>query len=1163
MSDPTKVPLTEKDLLLATLDLPTGQQSEYLDAACGGDVKLKARVQALVKNAKTGGSFMAKPAVDLNPTTALSSISVGGQIGRYRLMEQVGEGGMGVVYVAEQVEPVRRKVALKVIKPGMDSKQVIARFEAERQALALMDHTNIARVLDAGTTEQGLPYFVMELVRGLPITEYCDKANATTHERLELFIDVCDAVNHAHQKGIIHRDIKPSNVLVTLHDGKPVVKVIDFGVAKALHQQLSENTVYTALNQVVGTPLYMSPEQVELSGLDIDTRTDVYSLGVLLYELLTGSTPFDRERLLKSGFDEMRRIIREEEPPRPSHRITTLPKAELSTIANKRGLDDRTFSKSLQSELDWITLKALEKDRNRRYESASVLGADVRRYLSNEPVAAFPPSIAYQLRKWIRRHSGAAIIAGAIMLSLLIGLSLTAWQWRRAVDAEQDTANALQLVEQKADLANKRLAIAEQAIDVMYTQFAQDWLSQQSQLTNVQREYLEKAVAAFEQLAAQDPTSTEPRFGAIVAKYRSGTILKDLGRLDEAKATLEQTVAMCNNALAISPLDANIRINLANAHIALGQISKNRGQELESLEHYDAAYTDLQMIEWKSGLIDQQLITLSKCFSNCAISFSVIQDRKDEARKCADIGVVIARELYQGSPSDFAGKERLADSLSAKGQQCLWWGEEGDASIRAYQESLELKMQLLQDYPEQNRILKSLPYTMNNLARPLRQAGRIDEADELTIKMVAVAQQIVDRFPDIPDYQGMLGVALTSRGQLEHRRGNYENGMELLTQARVVLSKSVDRFPEVRSTRRSLALLLTSCATYYSDHGDYEHTAEVLDFANSYLLQFAKDFPDDSEMFVIHRITLRSLAVAYLQLGAHEKASAAAHQLVGLIGLPVNSESHFPSLFQQKWNELFALVSAHRINSYCVKLITEDSGIAGQAAKESVSEAYDKNSRELLDRAQTLVVTWLENQESPDDLWSELLAKIDAKDAWQTHGRQPTVDSLPADASNQADVLLLDAFVDKFIDTTPLPDIWPSVMLTMASAKEFSLSAERQLELCKRGWQQSPDAPLASQAYAWTLFRNAQWQECVEMLRKEPSTNDDENGFVFAMALWHLGQKEQAEATLDTTSQWLEENREQLETRRDAKPWVQQLNSETLARLKQEAEQLIRLNAEK
>jgi serine/threonine protein kinase len=413
VAEPTN-PLNELDLVLATLDLAPEKRIAYLVQACGDNASFRARVLDLVRNAEASGSFMGRPALERMPETQMHGIKIGDRLDRYRLMEQIGEGGMGIVYVAEQVEPVRRKVALKVIKPGMDSKSVLARFDAERQALAMMDHQNIARILDAGTTEQGLPFFVMELVRGLPITKYCDQACQGIRERMELFVDVCRAIQHAHQKGIIHRDIKPSNVLVTLHDGKPIVKVIDFGVAKALHQPLSQQTIYTALNQVVGTPLYMSPEQLELSGLDIDTRTDIYSLGVLLYELLTGCTPFDQEQLMKSGFEEMRRIIKEDDPLRPSQRVTTLPKAELSTAANRRGLDDRSFSKSVSNDVDWIVLKALEKDRNRRYESASGLAADIQRYLNDEPVLACPPSWKYRMQKFARKHRASIAIAGTV-----------------------------------------------------------------------------------------------------------------------------------------------------------------------------------------------------------------------------------------------------------------------------------------------------------------------------------------------------------------------------------------------------------------------------------------------------------------------------------------------------------------------------------------------------------------------------------------------------------------------------------------------------------------------------------------------------------------------------------------------------------------------------
>ena len=365
----------------------------------------------------------------------------GETIGPYKIMEEIGEGGMGIVFVAEQRKPVRRKVALKIIKPGMDSKEVIARFEAERQALAMMDHPNIAKVLDVGTTDSGRPYFAMELVRGLTITDYCDQHLLTTQQRLDLFVTVCHAIKHAHQKGVIHRDVKPSNVLVTLHDGKPVPKVIDFGIAKAINQQLTERTVYTRYSQLVGTPLYMSPEQAELSGLDVNTRTDIYSLGVLLYELLTGTTPFEKQRLHQAAYDEVRRIIREEEPPKPSTRVNTMGASATSVAAHRR-VDVKRLSQIVRGDLDWIVMKALDKDRTRRYDTADALASDVMRHLDNKPVVASPPSITYRLRKYARRHRAAIGTAAFAMTALLLGCVVSLWQAILATQASREADQA-------------------------------------------------------------------------------------------------------------------------------------------------------------------------------------------------------------------------------------------------------------------------------------------------------------------------------------------------------------------------------------------------------------------------------------------------------------------------------------------------------------------------------------------------------------------------------------------------------------------------------------------------------------------------------------------------------------------------------------------------
>lgn len=422
----------------AALDLKdAATRQQFLDKACAGDARLRDSVEQMLADHAKAETFFAEkiPAVRASMGTADQLLSPaptpaklpdeqeGKRIGHYKLLQRLGEGGCGVVYMAEQEKPIHRRVALKIIKLGMDTRSVIARFDAERQALAMMDHPNIAHVLDAGATETGRPYFVMELVRGIRLTEYCDQNQLDTRQRLELLIQVCHAIQHAHQKGIIHRDIKPSNILVTLHDGVPVPKVIDFGIAKAIEGRLTDQTLFTAYEQLVGTPAYMSPEQAEMSGLDVDTRSDIYSLGVLLYELLTGRTPFDAKELVKSGLDEMRRTLREKEPQRPSNVLTTLQGPELRAMAACRHAEPPKLISLLKGDLDWIVMKALEKDRTRRYETANGLAMDIQRYLGNEPVTARPPDRFYRFRKLVLRNQ-AVFLAGTITaLALIIGLA--------------------------------------------------------------------------------------------------------------------------------------------------------------------------------------------------------------------------------------------------------------------------------------------------------------------------------------------------------------------------------------------------------------------------------------------------------------------------------------------------------------------------------------------------------------------------------------------------------------------------------------------------------------------------------------------------------------------------------------------------------------------
>jgi hypothetical protein len=487
-----KIQLEEAVCLAALHISDPDLRMHFLDRACANDARLRSAVEAMLRANTDAENYFAhcQAAVDIPkldaqaaavlrsaepeiriPLEGLTGEQLGSRLGRYQLVQKIGEGGCGVVYLAEQEKPVRRQVALKVIKLGMDTKSVIARFEAERQALAMMDHPNIARVLDAGATDGGRLFFVMELVRGTSITKYCDENHLNTIQRLQLFSQACRAIQHAHQKGVIHRDIKPSNILVTVHDRLPVPKVIDFGIAKATEGRLTDSTLHTATEHFVGTPAYMSPEQAETSNLDVDTRSDIYSLGVLLYELLTSRTPFDTKMLMRSGMDEMRRMLREEEPQLPSTMITSLRNTELTLTANNRHAEPPKLIAQMKGDLDWIVMKALEKDRNRRYETANGLALDIQRFIDSEPVLARPPSQLYRFKKLVRRNKIVFGAAGAVAMTLLLGLGLSTWLLLRERDARMHERDARRREAQLRAEAEDRAKISQAMMFVSQGQY--------------------------------------------------------------------------------------------------------------------------------------------------------------------------------------------------------------------------------------------------------------------------------------------------------------------------------------------------------------------------------------------------------------------------------------------------------------------------------------------------------------------------------------------------------------------------------------------------------------------------------------------------------------------------------------------------------------------
>jgi len=545
------------------LQLPAHERAAYLERACGGDLELRRAVEALLQEYNQVGDFLEKSPNE--PRTKADAEPAGTEkpgdfIGGYKLLQQIGEGGCGVVFMAEQTQPVHRKIALKVIKPGMDTKSVIVRFEAERQALALMDHPNIAKIFDAGATQSGRPYFVMELIRGVKITEYCDQHSLTTEDRLKLFIQVCQAVQHAHQKGIIHRDIKPSNILVTTTEaGSPLPVVIDFGIAKATtSQRLTDKTLFTAFDLLIGTPAYMSPEQAAFTSVDVDTRTDVYSLGVLLYELLTGSTPFDTEALLKSGLDEIRRVIREEDPARPSARLSRMNGESLTVVAQYRGSEPPRLIRTIRGDLDWIAMKALEKDRTRRYETANDLALDVKRLLENEPVSARPPSRFYKFQKAVQRNRLLSVGIGIIATLLVVSLIVVSASLSRERQSQREAKHVKQFLEEMLQGVEPEVARGRD--------------------TTLLREILDKAAARIDK---------ETNYPAVAAELRSviGTVYERTAQYRQAEEMQRTALANCRERLGRESPEAAAALNeLGVTLLASGKWSEAEQVSREALE---------------------------------------------------------------------------------------------------------------------------------------------------------------------------------------------------------------------------------------------------------------------------------------------------------------------------------------------------------------------------------------------------------------------------------------------------------------------------------------------------------------------------------------------------------------------------------------------------
>ncbi len=714
---------------------PGAGRAAFLGQACGEDSGLKERLQALLRVHEQEAGFLHVPALAaLAPTGSVEGPDT--VIGPYTLLDMIGEGGMGVVYRAEQTAPVRREVALKIIRPGMDTKPVIARFEAERQALALMDHPNIARVLDVGATEGGRPYFVMELVRGAPITDYCEANRLPVADRLGLFVLVCQAVQHAHQKGIIHRDLKPTNVLVTRHDGGPVPKVIDFGIAKSTGRTLTDGTLSTAFAEWVGTPLYMSPEQAEMGGLDIDTRSDVYSLGVLLYELLTATTPFDRETFRAATFDEVRRIIREQEPPAPSARLASLGGAR-STVAANRRVDARQLDRAVRGELDWIAKKALEKDRTRRYETANDFAADVMRHLNDETVEACPPSARYRSAKYARRHRAMIMTVGLVSSALVVGTAVSLWQAARATVA--------------LGQAEDSLILGLQAVDELYDQAAERW---QNDLLRwgptLPRPFLEKALRFYERF--NDVRRVDPHVGH--ASRRAGEVLLQLGRLTEAETALRRAEAIFQALRAVDPENPEHLHELAATYASQGELPLKWDERLPIYEEAIRLREELVGRFPASRLHRKEL----------AMSHRILGHRAPPGHPGALEHLERAREIGERLCAEAPDDPGLRCDLGATFREFGGVLSNSGRHVEAEQScrrAVAIHESLAAQYPMRPQFQVQLGWECLGMGWTLLNAGRLDEVLRFAEPAETAFGGLSSEFPDFPPYRGWKAEAAT------------------------------------------------------------------------------------------------------------------------------------------------------------------------------------------------------------------------------------------------------------------------------------------------------------------------------------------------------------------------------------------------------------------
>jgi serine/threonine protein kinase/tetratricopeptide (TPR) repeat protein len=1053
----------EEAIFNAAIQFENSDEREaYLKKACGGDKKLRADVELLLKAHFEGPVLDPAVTIDDSPLTE----GPGTKIGRYKLLQLIGEGGFGVVYMAEQEEPIFRKVALKIIKLGMDTKRVIARFEAERQALAMMEHPNIAKVLDAGATDTGRPYFVMELVKGIPITEYCDKNNLDTRQRLELFIDVCKAVQHAHQKGIIHRDIKPSNVMITLHDSKPVAKVIDFGIAKATQHRLTEKTLFTDFRRFMGTPVYMSPEQAEMSGLDVDTRSDIYSLGILLYELLTGSTPLEEKMLLNAAHDEMCRMIREEEPEKPSTRLSTLGEM-LAEVAKHRHVQPDQLCKIVRGDLDWVVMKTLEKDRTRRYETAHELVLDIERHLRDEPVVAGPPSMGYRMKKFMRRNRVLVTSVAAVLVVLMGGIVASTifavGQARARAEAERQ-AKISQAV---ADfLENDVLASVEPAkakgpeVTVRY----------------ILDEASENMVDKFED---------EPLVEASI-HHTLGSTYRSLGVYKAAEQHSERACKIRRQRLGEEHPDTLRSMNnLANVYRKQG-----RYNEAEKL--------NIKVLEVRRSVFGEEHPDTLTSMNNLANVYSD-QGRYDEAEKLHVKNLEIRRRvLGEEHPKTLTSMNNLTNVYVDQGRY--------DEAEKLHKKTLEIQRRVLGE--EHPKTLTS----MSNLAIVYKAQGRYDEAEKMHKKTLEIRRRLLgEEHPDTLISMNKLAIVYNRQSRYNEAEKLYKKALEI--QRRILGEEHPD-------TMRSM----TNLASVYWNQGRYEEAEKLYKKALEIRRRLLGEEHPDTVTFIGGMATIYKGKGRYDEAEKlHKKTLEIQRRILGeehpdtLWTMNDLAEVHCDQGRYDEAEKLYKKTLEIRrrvMGEEHPKTLLSMSKLAGVYRRQGRYDEAEKLYKKTLEIQRRVL-----GEEHKETLWT----MNDLGFMYRKQYRYNDAKPLYVKALEGRRRVLGDEHKATLWTMTDL--VW--VLAAKPGLQEFDES--QMVDLGKRGVELMPESAFAWQVLGWAHYRTGEWQAAVEDLDKsirlQKDGGDSYQWFFLAMAHWQLNNRDEARQWYEKAVVWMEQKR--------------------------------------